>query len=302
MCRLALFNRQAAELLANWQALEYIFGRLETSFGGHGNGIGALWSDGRVKMQKGLSLTTSKAAQGIERYVQQEADWMLFHTRRASSSAIADRHCHPFHYGQIVLAHNGHDQTFARLGRATHVTDTECITRAWARIHFPLSELAELSGVFIGFHHAAPFVIKGTPHSDLIAAWHRASGAILFASEIPSFLARGVFDEVVDINRIAWFGRELDASTLDARPYEEPYQISRNYYAREYYGSYLWHPETAEQAELAEEEFWMDDEALREMEEAEELDEEDFARVQTVRKRDWRQGKQVDEPEGYWWK
>lgn len=287
MCRLALFNRQAAELLANWQGLEYIFGRLETSFGGHGNGIGALWDDGRVKMQKGLSLTTSKAAQGIERYVQQKADWMLFHTRRASSSAIADRHCHPFHYGQIVLAHNGHDQAFARLGRATHITDTECIARAWARIHFPLSTLAELSGVFIGFQQTAPFVIKGSPHSDLIAAWHRASGAVLFASELPSFLSRGVFDEVVEINRIAWYGRELDVSTLDARPYMDSPRIVRHSSLREYYGSSSWYPDTVEQAVLAEEASWMDVENLREMEEEEEYDEEDRARL-PLRQRDWR--------------
>lgn len=297
MCRLALFNRQAAELLANWQALEYIFGRLEESFGGHGNGIGALWEDGRVKMQKGLRLTTSKAAQGINRYAEQGAEWMLFHTRRASSSAIADRHCHPFRYGQLMLAHNGHDQTFARLGKAAYITDTECITRAWARIHFPLSGLAELSGVFIGFHQAAPFVVKGHSSSDLIAALHRETGAVLFASEIPSFLAEGVFDQIVRINRIEWFGRELNTSTLDARPYQPYYVSHRSYPIRSSVRS-LWYPDMAEKAEIAAEDYWMDEEALREMEEAEALDEADLVRLQTAHRHDWRLGKQIDSLSG----
>lgn len=174
------------------------------------------------------------------------------------------------------------------------MTDSECMAKAWARVHFPLSALAEQSGVFIGFHQAAPFVVKGSAHSDLIAAWHRETGAVFFASEIPSFLATGVFDQVVEINCIEWFGRELDASTLDAQPYNPHQEYSRQAYANAW-NAYPWYPERA--AEKSEEDFLANEAAIREMDEysdLEDLDDEDLARWSAVRG-DWRQGKQVDE-------
>ena len=223
---------------------------------------------------------------------------MLFHTRRASSSGIANAHCHPFRAGSLVLAHNGHDPTFARLGRSRQMTDSECLATAWARLHLPVTELAQRSGVFMGFQQAAPFVIKGSRFSDLLAAWQQETGALLFASELPALLDKGIFDQVVMINRIEWCGRELDASTLDAQPYR-PDLLPRHAWSSPLWDSSPWYPDPAEETARDEAEQWMDDEDQWEME-TEDLAEDHPPRFQTMRERDWRQGKQVDDPTGLW--
>ncbi len=255
MCRLALFNRQAIALLENGGALDTILKQLECSFGGHGNGVAALWSStGRVKVQKGVTLSTAEASRVLSCAATRGADWMLFHTRRASSSAIADQHCHPFRVGQLTLAHNGHDLDFARLGRSVGITDTECIAKTWSRLHIPLAALDGCTGVFIGFQSGAPFVVKGSRSSDLIAAWHRETGAVLFASELPTWMVEGVFDQVMEVRRLAWFGRGLDRVTLDAVPYRPLVREQTPHTSSYHWWEYLDDPTTSDLADLTEEE------------------------------------------------
>lgn len=306
MCRLALLNRQAVCLLESWGALEPLLKQLECSFGGHGNGVATLWSEtGRVTIQKGVALSTEKAARVLSRATEREADWMLFHTRRASSSAIADQHCHPFRAGKLTLAHNGHDADFARLGRSIGITDSELITKTWSRLHIPLAALDGCTGVFIGFQQNAPFVIKGTSYSDLVAAWHKETGAILFASELPLWLAEGAFDRIVEIRRLAWFGRSLDCTILDAVPYR-PYPrrqwqhtSSASHWDSSEYPS-------ADMAELAEEAEAFYADMLDEDEEDVIVDKDGnilSARVAEAQlETDWRMGKQVEDECNTWWR
>lgn len=216
MCRLALLNGQAALLLGP-SYLEYLCTFLEHAMGGDGNGVAGWWEQSqRVKIYKGTQFSAAQAAATLHRYAASGASWLLFHTRRATSSAIIDRHCHPFQAGRLVLAHNGHDQHFAILGQALALTDSECITRTWSQIRFPLTSLTTRAGVFIGFTKNYPFVIKGQESSDLFAAWNEPQGAVLFASMLPPLLRESCFDHVTALATIEWFGRELDHRTLNS--------------------------------------------------------------------------------------
>ncbi len=235
MCRLALLNREAVIFLGS--ALEYVFGHLENTLGGDGNGVAGLWAErGTTKIRKGVKFTTVQASACVREYARQGADWVLFHTRRATSSTVENRHCHPFRSGRLVLAHNGHDTHFAKLGRAIGISDSECIARTWSRLRFPRAQLATRSGVFIGFARNYPFVVKGQGYSDLIVAWEESSGALLFASELPFWIADGAFDRVIPLGTMQWFCDELDQESLEAhrRRIAPPSSFSSHW------GAYTW--------------------------------------------------------------
>ncbi len=304
MCRLMLLNREAVSLLENWGVLHAMLKQLECSFGGHGNGVAALWSQSeRVSVQKGVKLRTEEAAHLLSRSAGRGADWMLFHTRRASSSVIADCHCHPFRSGKLTLAHNGHDAAFARLGQSIGVTDTELIARTWTRLRLPLAALDACTGVFIGFQRDAPFVIKGSPYSDLVAAWHRKTGAVVFASELPPWLAEGAFEQVVEVRRLAWFGRTLDRLTLDVVPYRPSPQRPRFPPVRRWEDP---DPLLADWSDPEEEEAAGYANLIEEEEARAREAEGKLASAQAPKhqgEEDWRQGRQVEHDyPGWWWR
>ena len=219
MCRLALFNRAALQLLEK-QSLDTLLITLEKQLGGDGNGVAALWqATGQIKLRKSVHFPARAAAGELRYALQQGADWGLFHTRFATSATVCSRACHPFHRGGLVLAHNGHDEMFAQLGALTRKrrSDSEALTEYWARSHLPISALASRSGVFVGFAHNQPFVVKGQSARDLVLAYHHTTGALLFASALPDTLA-SLFDEVIQVGKCTWQGEPLDLSTVDRRP------------------------------------------------------------------------------------
>lgn len=213
MCRLALLNAATLHLCEAafgdaGEGLSAFFWDMERAFGGEGTGVAALWTGRRhgVRVRKGVGFTVEEAATQLVTWEQQGADWFLFHTRRATAGRIATEHCHPFRVGAFVLAHNGHDGIFARLGEAAErrpMTDSEAITRTWASLRLDPAALCELKGAFVGFHEGHPFVAKDT-WSDLLRA-QGAEGAILFASQLPTWLVRE-FDTVQRLGAYCWTG------------------------------------------------------------------------------------------------
>ncbi len=216
MCRLTLLNAASIRLCETVfsdaeGALAAFFWDLERAFGGEGTGVAALWMGRRqrVRVRKGVSLTVEAAASQLVAWEQQGADWFLFHTRRASTGRVATEHCHPFRVGAFVLAHNGHDALWARLGKTAKLrpmTDSEAIVRTWAALRLSPAALRELNGAFVGFHAGHPFVAKDA-WSDLIGA-EGAGGAILFASQLPEWLEQE-FDEHVRLGEYCWMGGPL---------------------------------------------------------------------------------------------
>lgn len=215
MCRLALMNRAAIFLLDT--ELAALFARLERSMGGDGNGLAALWSEtGAVKIHKGLTITTAQAAAKAAAYADGGADWVLFHTRLATSGERTSRSCHPFKSGQLVMAHNGHSHVWHMLGASIGISDSECITRMWSRLRLPLASLEDVEGVFLGFHSGSPFVVKGRFYDDLTVSLHEETGAVLFASELDWPFCR-LFDHTVEAGRLHWSGEPLNIWKIEPR-------------------------------------------------------------------------------------
>jgi hypothetical protein len=213
MCRLALLNAATLRLCEAafgdaGETLSAFFWDLERTWGGEGTGVAALWMGQRhgVRVRKSVGFTVEAAATQLVRWEQQGADWFLFHTRRASTGRIATEHCHPFRAGAFVLAHNGHAPLWARLGEMTEgrpMTDSETIARTWAALRLDPAALCELKGAFVGFHAGHPFVAKDE-WSDLLLA-QGDEGAILFASQLPTWLVRE-FDVVQRLGEYCWTG------------------------------------------------------------------------------------------------
>ena len=219
MCRLALFNRAALQLLGR-QPLEALLLDLETHLGGDGNGIAALWqTTGKIKVRKSVHLSAKAAAGELCWHQKLGADWGLFHTRLATSAPVCQHTCHPFRHGDLVLAHNGHDELYAHIGRQTRKkrSDSEAIAEYWAKRHLPIPALADRPGVFLGFADNQPFVVKGQTSRDLVLAWQQATGALLFVSELPAALT-STFDEVIQVGKLIWQGEPLDLSAVERRP------------------------------------------------------------------------------------
>lgn len=212
MCQLALMNANILQI-CSLQDLADLFAQLEKALGGHGNGCAALWQKTeRVKISKGMHVTTSASAKYLVTAAQAGADWLVFHTRLASCERQISQNCHPFQAGKVTLAHNGHDRVWANLGSHLGITDSECITRMWGRIPLPIESLQEADGVFVGFHGSRPFVVKGQSYRNLVLAVNHEVGALLFVSHLPQAY-RTRFDEVIEIGRFTWLG----ATPLDLR-------------------------------------------------------------------------------------
>jgi hypothetical protein len=202
--------------------LEEILNVLVSSFGGHGNGVAALWPDGKTRIAKSIFYDEVHAATLLRRYLKQGATWFVFHTRRASIGEILSRNCHPFqlNHGNFVLAHNGHDPQFAQWGRLLGITDSACIARTWSKLQLPLGALKDVRGVFVGFHNGAPFVVKGSLATDLMVLWQHNGDAVFFASELPDSLQYdGTFDHVASVGRfIATNEEEISQILSHPRP------------------------------------------------------------------------------------
>lgn len=190
MCRMLLANREGIEALIKDLAaipgcstLEKYLQDLELRDGGQGNGY-ALLKDGRVtRMEKGVDLRVGEVAAVLEAA---DYDWVLFHTREASTGSVSDANCHPFRASgkaELVAGVNGNEKELAALARAAGgITDSEFIIRLVAEMGLPLREtLSIYESNFFGFYNGKPFVKKG--NRDMLT-WIKGK-AVVFASDFP---------------------------------------------------------------------------------------------------------------------
>jgi glutamine phosphoribosylpyrophosphate amidotransferase len=185
-----LANREGIEALIKDLAaipgcstLEKYLQDLELRDGGQGNGY-ALLKDGRVTcMEKGVDLRVGEVAAVMEAA---DYDWVLFHTREASTGSVSDANCHPFRASgkaELVAGVNGNEKDLAALAKAAGgITDSEFIIRLVAEMGLPLREtLSIYESNFFGFYNGMPFVKKG--NRDMLA-WKKGNG-LVFASDFP---------------------------------------------------------------------------------------------------------------------
>ena len=176
MCRMLLANREGIEELKGALAaipgcstLEKYLGDLELRDGGQGNGY-ALLKDGRVtRLEKGVNLGVAEVARVMEK---EDYDWILFHTREASTGSVSDANGHPFRAvgkADLLAGVNGNEKELAALARAAGgITDSEFIIRLVAEMGLPLEEtLSIYESNFFGFYNGKPFVKKG--NRDMLA-------------------------------------------------------------------------------------------------------------------------------------
>jgi hypothetical protein len=190
MCRMLLANREGIEEMKGTLAaipgcstLEKYLRDLELRDGGQGNGY-ALLKDGRVvHFEKGVNLGVETIARVMETA---DYDWILFHTREASTGSVSDANCHPFRASgkaELVAGVNGNEKEVAALAKAAGgITDSEFIIRLVAEMGLPLREtLSIYESNFFGFYDGKPFIKKG--NRDMLT-WKKGNG-IVFASDFP---------------------------------------------------------------------------------------------------------------------
>jgi hypothetical protein len=182
MCRVALFNKKGQELIEDKIGLVEFLAYLEASCGGHGNGIALLKEDGSIKIKKGVNFKVEEIATILKEV---DYKWCIFHTRIASVGNVSDKNCHPFRSGNTVLAMNGTESGFGKVGDwLGGITDTEAVLRTIKRLQVPVVDaLSTLSSVFMGFQDGVPFVTAGEHYTDLELIYE--DKAICFASEFP---------------------------------------------------------------------------------------------------------------------
>lgn len=190
MCRMLLANREgivklkeALAAIPGCSTLEKYLRDLELRDGGQGNGY-ALLKDGRVvRFEKGVNLGVETIARVMETA---DYDWILFHTREASTGSVSDANCHPFRASgkaELVAGVNGNEKEVAALAKAAGgITDSEFIIRLVAEMGLPLREtLSIYESNFFGFYNGKPFVKKG--NRDMLT-WIKGK-ATVFASDLP---------------------------------------------------------------------------------------------------------------------
>lgn len=225
MCRLALMNKAMVEYLGK-EALAYHFERLELELGGDGQGVGALFPDGRVRTHKGVDQDSGDSAAWIVSMCGLGATHFIFHTRLATTGSRRNRNCHPFRHGSLVGAHNGTCSRYTGAG-GKDLTDSEGVLYTIQRAGLGLSYLEDVSGVFIGFREGRPFVIKGQYHTDLELAKYNKTNAYMYTSKTYKE-EENWFDKIHSLGAYSWFGNaETEAVPYTKKVYYAP---SSSYY------------------------------------------------------------------------
>ena len=166
MCRLLIANKASIKAYdaAQCGGLGKLLAHLEKECGGHGNGIATIDHKGKLQQcAKGVNMSIDEVleiALNTSNY-----EYMIFHTRIASVGQIEDERCHPFTFGNDVLAMNGTLSSLSRPARAIGITDTELAFdlvkgRAFTDV---IALLQTLNAVFVGVTddgQGKPYAIK----------------------------------------------------------------------------------------------------------------------------------------------
>lgn len=184
MCRLFIANQKALKLYEEkGHGLGKLLAHLEKECGGHGNGVTLIREGQVVEYVKGVQVTTDE----IERVLFKHCyDYAIFHTRIASVGSVDNERCHPFIWGDDVLAMNGTVHGLSRTAQATGVTDTEiAFDLVKGRpFSYVMKVLQSLDAVFVGVAEGGkPYAIK---NGGALKEWISGdSTGFMFASSFP---------------------------------------------------------------------------------------------------------------------
>jgi predicted glutamine amidotransferase len=178
MCRVILASKKAVMQYNGRHELLPLLFHLEVECGGHGNGYALLRKGKIIKFEKGVDLKNEDIVRVL---LNENYDWMIWHTRIASIGEESDANCHPFVANDSALAMNGTEHDFRTVADALGATDSEVIFRLVQRSNYAEATkiLKSLRSVFVGFIDGKPYAIK---NSGALEKW---AGGEFFASSFP---------------------------------------------------------------------------------------------------------------------
>lgn len=182
MCRLALLNRSGIEFVEKKfkGGTESLFDCLETSMGGHGNGVALINRNNSVVINKSVKLYNDEISKLVKDNIK-DIKFIIYHTRIASKGSIRNSNCHPFITGNDILAMNGTESWINPLIDNSE-TDAETILKAITALDLNLIErVTELNSVFLGRYKGKVFASKGKGDLEVLPYGR----VIIFASEFP---------------------------------------------------------------------------------------------------------------------
>lgn len=186
MCRLFISNKKDFYAYDKANGILKLMKHLEKSCGGHGNGYALIREGCVVQCRKGKKLTNEEIYHDIKGC--KEWDYVIYHTRIASSGDISDAGCHPFIStdNRNALAMNGTIPELADFANILRSVDSELVFRmvqGYTAKETCLA-LAQLDVIFVGLVNGLPYAVKGC--GDLVR-WKLGARVTSFhASELPS--------------------------------------------------------------------------------------------------------------------
>lgn len=181
MCRLALLNNSGIKYIKEKYSLLEFFDYLQSTFGGHGNGICIINDDNSFYIKKGVQLTNEKIIEIIDNNIS-NLKWIIYHTRLASIGKISNANCHPFKLRNNVLCMNGTEYWAVNalniLNR--NMTDTELILKLSNKNLYDSTKRCK--SVFIGLEEGKVFANRNNGSLKYIDT---NTGGKIFSSDFP---------------------------------------------------------------------------------------------------------------------
>lgn len=208
MCRLALINNKGLNYIKEKYNLLEFFNYLQSTCGGHGNGICIINNDNSSYIKKGVKLTNEKIIEIIDNNIG-NLKWFIYHTRRASIGKIANTNCHPFKLRNKVLCMNGTEYWALNTLNILNcdITDTELILKLSNKNLY--SATKRCSSVFIGLEKEKVFANR---NSGPLKYLDTNTGGKIFSSDFPENILNS---EQVYIAPKHWIeGEEINTGNL----------------------------------------------------------------------------------------
>lgn len=197
MCRLYIANQKDFYAYDKAHGILKLMEYLEMRCGGHGNGYALIRGGKVIATAKGMALTNEEIYRNIKGI--KEWDYVIYHTRIASSGVRSDAGCHPFisKDGHNALAMNGTITSLSNFADLFHSVDSELVFRMLKDIpaHEAVQILSKLGVIFIGVVNGQPYAVKG---SGDLCKWRQGKATTFHASEFPKDVAPS---EIIDLDR-----------------------------------------------------------------------------------------------------
>jgi hypothetical protein len=192
MCRLILATKSAVTEYEGKYGLLTLLKHLEKELGGQGNGVALIKEKKLQLLEKGVAMKVEECEKIM---LERDYDYVIFHTRIASCGAVEDDRCHPYVWGNNVIAMNGTIYGISDIADAMEVTDTEVVLNIIRGLdsNKAIKVMNATEQVFVGYIEGNPIAVKG--RGDLAEFKTEKKEDIFIASSFPA--------DVEEVERLA---------------------------------------------------------------------------------------------------